>query len=156
MMPRATVLPFALLWALTTEPSCSRGVGTPNRIPRVDKVVAQVLSSGAGAVYLRIANESEAADVLESVEVPRAADAQLHEMIEDGELSTMRPAPNGFPIAPKGTLSLQRGGKHVMLFGVKDPEHVVRLELRLRFKRAGVIAVAAPVRRGIALSEVEQ
>jgi len=141
-----TLLPCALVWTLTTQPGCSRGAAAAGRIPRVEAAVAEVSSSGAGVVYLRVVNDSETAEVLESVNVLGAADAQLQEVVSTEKLSTTRHAPNGFPIPPRATVSLREGGKCILVFGLRDPQHVARLELRLRFKRAGVVGVVAPVR----------
>jgi hypothetical protein len=107
-----------------------------------------VLSSGAGVVYLRVVNDG-AEDVLDSVEAPGAADAQLHEVIAEGELSVMRAVPDGFPIPAHSSIRLEHGGKHVMLFGVKDPDTVRDLGLVLHFRSAGVLTIDVPVQHGI-------
>lgn len=130
-------------------PACTRSVAASERALRIESSTAQVLSTGAGVIYLRIVNEADTADTLASVDVAHVADAQLHEVVMEGDLSTMRAAPGGFRIPPHGALSLQRGGKHVMLFGVENPEQVPVLQLRLHFQRAEPMTVNVPVHHGI-------
>ena len=135
--------------------SCARAKPPSNNPPRVETPIAYVLSSGVGAVYLRVVNDGRS-DVLQSVDTPGAADAQLHEVIMRGDSSTMRPAPEGFAISAHSTLLLQHGGKHVMLFGVRNPDAIERLELRLHFQRAGLLLISIPVQHGIELSRAKR
>jgi copper(I)-binding protein len=155
-MLRPSLGMLALIFAGLEVSACARNVAASEPSPRVESAIAQVLSTGAGAIYLRIVNEADTPEVLESVDVAEVADAQLHEVVMEAELSTMRAAPRGFRIPPHSTLSLQRGGKHVMLFGVKNPEQVPALHLRLHFRRANFVTVNVPVRHGIDLGEVSQ
>lgn len=145
----------ALCIVLCGLASCARSAALRDKAPRIDNAIAYVLPSGAGVIYMRIVNDGRE-DVLQSVESPSAADAQLHEVVADGELSTMRAAPGGFAVPAGSTLVLEHGGKHVMLFGVKDSLTVHSLEARLHFQRAGVVAIVVPVRHGIEMGEASR
>ena len=153
-MTNRRALLVVALFALHSS-SCARSESTANDVPRVERPVAHVLSSGVGAIYLSIVN-GIGNDVLKSVESPDAADAQLHELVMRGDLSTMSPASEGFFVAAQSTLVLEHGGKHIMLFGVRNPNTADHLQLRLNFERAGVVAISVPIQRGVELSRASQ
>ncbi len=128
---------MVLLLALV---ACSRTrANAPPRI-HVDAPVARVLPSGAGAVYARIVNDGDGDDHLVAVESEALRDAQLHETVKDGDLTTMRRADSGFDVPAHGALVLEKGGKHVMMFGVRDVS-AKTLPLTLRFARTGTVHV---------------
>lgn len=145
----------AALCGLALLLGCSRSGTQLDKAPRIENPIAQVLSSGAGAAYLRIVNDG-ADDVLDSVEAPGAADAQLHELVSEGELSVMRAVPDGFSIPARSSLQLEHGGKHIMLFGVKAPNTIQDLRLTLHFRHAGAIAINVPVRHGLEQSQAKR
>ena len=124
---------------------CSRAEAKPDGPMRVEGAVARVLPSGAGVIYMRVINDGAVDDRLERVDVPGAADAQLHEVVYSGDLSTMRPASNGFALAGHTTLSLQHDGKHVMLFGVKQPATIAALQVVLRFEHSAPLTISVPI-----------
>lgn len=129
---------------------CSKASARGTPAIRIEGAVARVVPTGAGAVYLRAVNEGIATDRLESVESPDARDAQLHETVHDGDVTSMRHAPDGFAVVARSSLVLEHGGRHVMLFGVVDPTHARTLRLKLHFQHAGVIDVVVPVEGAVA------
>ena len=97
--------------------SCSRHGPVPD--VSVHDAVLRLMPNGAGALYATIVNATEVPDRLRSVEVTGARQAQLHETVHDGDVVGMRPAEGGFEIPAHGTLTLEKGGRHVMLFAVQ-------------------------------------
>ena len=71
----------------------------------------------AAAGYLTITNDSDAPYTLTGIEAgfPRA---ELHESVMENDVMRMVPRPEGFDIAPGETLSLERGGRHIMFMGL--------------------------------------
>lgn len=113
----------------------------------VDAAEVRVLPSHAGAFYARIANDSGDADRLTSVDSPEVEDAQLHEVFNAGGVTSMREAPGGFPLPAHSALLLQRGGRHVMLFGAHPGGD--RLPLTLHFEHGRSLLVDAAVRSAL-------
>lgn len=133
----------ALVVFLLFAASCERWSSEPDLY--VGQCVARVLPDGAGAVYLEVVNRGVGADRLESVVTPWARTASLRETVIEGHMARMRPADDGFPIRPLSTLTLEAGGRHVMLQGVAIASGVTWAPLCLRFARAGDVCVEARV-----------
>jgi copper(I)-binding protein len=73
-----------------------------------------------GAAYLTVINHDAAGDRLLAVSTPVAAKAQLHSNIVDVGVMKMRPV-EAIDIEAKGSTTLEPGGVHVMLMGVRNP-----------------------------------
>jgi periplasmic copper chaperone A len=84
---------------------------------RVDHPWARATTMDRTAVYMTLANKG-AADKLLSVETPIAATAEVHETIQEKGVAKMRPA-GALEIPAKKSISLQPGGRHIMLAGLK-------------------------------------
>lgn len=52
---------------------------------------------------------------------PVAGMVELHEVVMDGGEMVMQPKPGGFVVPAGGSLTLEPGGLHVMLMGLKEP-----------------------------------
>ncbi|RMH44400.1 MAG: copper chaperone PCu(A)C [Alphaproteobacteria bacterium] len=101
----------------------------------------------AGAIFMGIENQSGQDDRLIDVESDVAAVTQLHthEIGADG-VAHMRHVPEGFPVPDGEILWLERGGRHVMLMGLKEPlAEGDTVHLVLRFEKAGEVALDVPV-----------
>lgn len=118
----------------------------PNEGAQAEGGSARVLPNGVGAAYLRLINRAGEDDQLLAVSSPWARRAELHEVVEEGELLRMVAHPEGFRVPPRGSLSLVEGGKHVMLYGVSVPPGATELPLTLTLRRAGTLQVALPLR----------
>jgi copper(I)-binding protein len=95
-------------------------------------------TGGTGAGFLTIRNTGTQADRLLSATSPVARNVELHAHVRDGEVMRMREAEGGIPIPPGGTVTLQPGGFHVMLIGLKEAlAQGGEVPLTLRFERAG-------------------
>ena len=99
-----------------------------------------------GVLYMRIVGAG-APDRLMRVETPVAASAELHETIADHGVMKMRPL-DGLAIAPGDTVTLQPGGKHIMLMGLNRPlREGDSFPVTLVFERAGAVTTTATVQK---------
>ena len=100
----------------------------------------------SGAVYMRITNETAKDDRLVEVRTDVAERAMLHTSeVADG-IARMRPLRDGIPVPAGQTVTLQRGGSHVMLMGLSAPlADGGSIGLTLVFAVAGAIPVTVPV-----------
>lgn len=99
------------------------------------------------AAYLRIVNHSATLDRLLSARSDIARRTELHRTtIDDSGLARMAPA-GVVKVAPGDSVTLEPGGLHVMLMGVRRSlEEGGSTALTLVFERAGEITVEAEVR----------
>jgi mxaJ protein len=136
----------------STEPSADGPGGGPRpRDPaaprarlRIEHPVARVMPNGVGGVYLEVDNDGDTPDRLERAASSNAADTQLHTVVSDGDIVSMHPAEGGFEVPAHGKLTLEHGGKHVMVFGVRGKDRPT-MPLTLHFQRAGDITVDAAI-----------
>ncbi len=145
MIARASSLALLalLLLCACSEARAKSGVGL-----RLEAPFARVLASGVGVIYVRLINDGALPDRLERVDALGVADAQLHEVIMEGELSTMRSAPGGFVIPAGASLALTHGGKHIMLFGVTDAPTRTTLRATFHFEHSAARTLDIPVQHG--------
>jgi copper(I)-binding protein len=114
---------------------------------RVEAADVRILPAHVGAFYAKIVNDTGAPERLTGVESPDVDDAQLHDVVNEGAITSMREAANGFVIPAHGILTLERGSRHVMLFGARPKDG--SLPLTLRFERRDPLSVDAPVRSAL-------
>ncbi len=117
----------------------------PHEGAEVKQASARVLPNGVGAAYLQLVNRAGEEDQLLSVSSPWARAAELHEVVEEGDLLRMVAHPEGFRVPPRGNLRLEAGGKHVMLYGVSLPPGATELPLTLQLRRAGTLQLRVPL-----------
>ena len=95
------------------------------------------------AGYMKIENESNKQDVLQSVSnVSFAERVEIHEMIMENQVMKMRPLKNGLTIKGDSEVYLKPSGYHIMFIGLKEP--VVKgkkYKATLNFKNAGSIDI---------------
>jgi hypothetical protein len=105
------------------------------------------MSGGSNsAAYMLLRNTSDADDALVRASTAVADTVELHtvEMTDDGVMK-MRPVPQ-IDIPAGGETSLQPGGFHVMLLGLKhDLKEGETVDLTLTFENAGDVTITAPV-----------
>lgn len=99
-----------------------------------------------GAAFMQIVNHG-GADRLIDAASPAADLVQLHTHIEgEGGVMKMQHVEEGFDLPEYGTLSLERGGHHVMLMGLTAPlEQGDTVSVTLTFETAGDMTVEVPV-----------
>jgi len=125
------------------------GCGEPANGVRVSGAWVRATPNGAtvGAAYVTL--RSATGDTLLGVSVPAdiAGAAQLHEIVRDaaGRLAMHELA--RLPLPAGRDVSMQPGGMHIMLVGVRRPlAPGGTIMLTLRFARAGTLVQRVPVR----------
>jgi copper(I)-binding protein len=99
---------------------CARG-GLAAELSADEAWARASLGAGTtGAVFLRIHNGGSAPARIVSAATPVAEAAELHTHQMDGSVMRMRPV-ESLEVPAGGSLQLQPGGDHIMLFGVKQP-----------------------------------
>lgn len=99
-----------------------------------------------GGAFMTIANAGAQPDQLLGGSTPAAERIEIHSMSMDGGVMRMRPLPDGLPVPAHGALTLQPGGFHIMLIGLKQPLALgTRIPVTLRFRRAGAVTVELAV-----------
>lgn len=97
------------------------------------------------AAYLVIENRSDRALELLSVDTPAAAYTELHTMHYEDDMMVMEEI-DRLVVPPRGAASLETGGNHIMLFGVKNPlAEGDSVSLTLRFADRTTQTVTAEV-----------
>ena len=100
--------------------------------------------ASTGAVYLTL--DSPAGDTLTGVSSPVAQAASVHEMAMDGTIMKMRAVPGGLALPAGHPVTLQPGGYHIMLEGLKGPlKQGQTLPLHLTFAKSAPVDVTATV-----------
>jgi len=98
-----------------------------------------------GAGFLTVAN-SGAADRLVGVSCTCSQSAELHSMTMDGGVMKMRKL-DAIDVPAKGSVTLEPGGMHLMLIGLKAPlAEGQDVPLELRFDKAGAVKAALKVK----------
>lgn len=97
------------------------------------------------AGYLTVTNAGSEADRLVSATSPAAASIELHAHIHDGGMMRMEQVP-AIDVPAGGTVALEPGGLHLMLFGVQaDALAAGPVPVTLTFERGGTVELAVPV-----------
>lgn len=100
----------------------------------------------SGAAFMAIMNQSDEDDRLVSASSDVATRVELHTHIEEGGVMKMTHVEEGFEIPAGGMLMMERGGKHVMFMGLKEPfEQGKMIDVTLTFENAGDVRVQIPV-----------
>ena len=97
------------------------------------------------AAYLIVHNAGRSAVRLTGARSPLARTVTLHESMESGGLSRMRPL-TGIDLPVNGDIEFKPGGRHIMLQGLEHPLHAGdRVPLVLLFADGTKISAAALV-----------
>ena len=100
---------------------------------------------GTGAGFLGIGNSGRAADRLIGASAPIARVTEIHTHVREGDILRMRPV-EAIEIPAGQTVTLQPGGFHLMLIGLKEPLiQGQAVPVTLRFERAGEVPVMLAV-----------
>jgi periplasmic copper chaperone A len=87
--------------------------------------------------FLTITNDGDTADRLTSVTSPISDDITIHET-KDQKMREVK----SFDIPANGTLSLERGGNHIMFMELKEkPEQGEKVSVELHFEKSDPIKV---------------
>ncbi len=138
-------LPLAI--AMGAAISC-----TTTSAPPVERFVvrsswARIADSGAtSGAYLEIVNNDSVSRSLVGVVTDDAAAAEVHETMQHEGMAHMMPRTD-LPIAAGAVLTMQTGGVHVMLVGVRRALAVGdSVRLHLRFSDSTDVPVTVPVK----------
>ena len=144
MMHRRTLLAAAFLLA-TPVAAQQAGAQQAGEIVVTRAWTRAAGQNGTGAGFLSIANRGSAADRLVGASSPIARVVEIHTHIREGDILRMRPVA-AIDLPPGGTVTLQPGGFHLMLIGLKEPLiQGQSVPLTLRFERAGELQVMLAV-----------
>lgn len=101
----------------------------------------------AGAAYLTITNGTGQGDALIGVSTAAASSPEIHETTATGSgMMGMHPV-DRIAIPAGQTVKLEPGGYHIMLIGLTgELKAGAKIELTLKFERAGEVKVTAEVR----------
>jgi copper(I)-binding protein len=110
---------------------------TPGPIVRLPAVPGR---PAAGYFDYRVAGDRGA---LLSVSSPQAARVEMHETMDMGGMTEMRPL-SRIPVRDGETLSFTPGGRHLMLFDIaRDVAAGGRIDLILHFERGDPVTISA-------------
>lgn len=149
-MTRYLLITLLLLLA-SCQPAVS-GSGTTTlavRDPWARPAKAEHMHMGmTSAVYFVVVNEGPDADALIGATTDVAGRVELHETRRRGDVMEMSPV-SEVEIPPRGQVTFQPGGLHVMLMDLKrDLKVGDSFSLTLRFRKAGDIKITVHVREG--------
>ena len=107
-----------------------------------DIVIANAWAKGHGAngaIYMDIHHNGDDHDVLKGATCSIARKCELHTHIKSGDVYQMRKV-DSIQIAANEKTSLEHGGLHVMLIGLKEPlKPGDNIKVKLNFANAGEI-----------------
>ncbi len=107
-----------------------------------------------GAVYLAIRNTGDADDVLVAASTD-VARVELHTTMMRGGQMVMEPV-QSVPVRAGAWAALQPGGLHIMLVDLRrELRPGDRINLELRFEKAGTVSITVPVRALVQEGEEE-
>ena len=139
MTPIKTAFLFTVLLA------ASANAQTPAPQVQVTNAWSRATPGGAstGAIYLTLS--SPAGDTLTGASSAAAKTAAVHEMAMDGSVMRMRQLP-ALTLPPGQPVTLQPGGSHIMLEGLKAPlKQGQTIPLHLTFAKSAPVDVTASV-----------
>lgn len=148
------ILLFSTLILLTacgsaseSEPTTNESNNTSGELTVTDVTANLSLPTDTGAVYMTITNGTDTDDSLVNADVPGCGVVELHEMSMDGDVMVMRQVEGGeIPVPAGATVTLKRGGLHVMCIEKAEPTAVGEtVPVTLTFANAGTIEVQAEV-----------
>lgn len=114
----------------------------------IENVLANLaLPSATGSVWLKITNTTTEDEALTGAEIPGCGVIELHDMKMENDVMVMFQVEGGEIAIPAGeTVTLQRGGLHIMCINKEAPVEVgTEVEITLQFANAGDVTVTAPV-----------
>ncbi len=107
-------------------------------------------NAAAGGAYFVVHNHGKTADRLVGVQTPQAAKAEMHTMVQLGEVMKMQQL-DSVGIPADGEAVFAPGGNHIMLFGLKKPLVAgERFPMTLQFEHAGKVEIEVQVEAGTA------
>ena len=107
---------------------------------------ATAATAPTAAAYMKITNNGAAVDRLVAAKSDAADKVEVHEMKMEGSIMRMRELEKGLEIPAGATVTLEPGGFHLMLIGLKAPlQQGTRVPVTLVFEKAGSIDIELAV-----------
>ena len=150
MRPRLRAL-VVLVATIVVVAACSSATGSSAAgTPAIAGAWARPAPAGGNtAAYLTITGAAGQADALLSASSPAADMVQVHEVTTDASGMTGMHPIDRLDIPAGATVTLQPGGYHLMVMGVKNELAVGgTVEIDLVFEHAGKVVVQAEIRQG--------
>ncbi|MBG0817748.1 copper chaperone PCu(A)C [Planomonospora sp. ID82291] len=106
--------------AVTGSPAAP--AAAPSASPALTIIDPWVKTTGEGmtAAFGTLVNNGGADVTVVSGASPLSPEVELHEVVESGGTTVMRPKESGFVVPAHGSHPLQPGGDHIMLMGVTE------------------------------------
>lgn len=118
---------------------------TPEASPMAGGMSGHAMG-GTGAAYFHVENGGSEADRLIAAAADVSAVVEIHEIADNNGVMEMRPLTDGLEIPAGETVTLEPGGYHIMLIGLKhDLNAGDTFDLTLTFERAGEVVVPVTV-----------
>lgn len=141
---RNALLPAVLALAACQQPQAPADEGAPDAKPGITvsdgMLMLPVVKGNPGGVYFAVANGGARPATLAAVTIEGADKAEMHET-KGGSMELLPP----LEIKPGETVKFERGGKHVMAFGLGEAVQAgTTTEMTLTF--ADGDKVSAPLR----------
>lgn len=132
---------LAMLTVATLQPAAAQSPAV-----QVSNAWSRATPGGASTAAVYATLNSPAGDTLTGASSPVAKTASVHEMSMDGNVMRMRPVTGGLALPPGQAVTLQPGGYHIMLEGLKVPlKQGQTVPLHLTFSKSAPVDVTATV-----------
>lgn len=161
---RLILLIFVMALSLLTgcggmaAPASDKPAEMPHMPPVGDETGIMIMEPMAraggpnGAVYMKLMNNGSSDDALIGGSTDVAEVVEIHESIMDGNTMKMRPVEK-IAIPAGGSATLEPGGLHVMLIGLKkELAQGDKISLTLNFEHAAPLTIEAPVMMGAGMN----
>ena len=113
----------------------------------VDESWVKAADTGMTAMFATVHNNSDTDLLLTEASSPAAPRLEIHEMAEVGGTTVMRRKQGGLAVPAHGSVALEPGGDHVMLFDLPAPVRAgSEVPFTLTFGAAGDVQVTSQVR----------
>lgn len=113
----------------------------------VDAPWVKAADAGMTAMFGTLNNNSDSELLLTEATSPAAPRVELHEMADSGGTMVMRRKQGGIAVPPHGSVTLEPGGDHIMLFDLPAPIRAgTEVPFTLTFGAAGDVQVTSQVR----------
>ncbi|MFC3123796.1 copper chaperone PCu(A)C [Pseudoroseomonas globiformis] len=147
MLLRRSLAAFAVLPLIPLHPvAAQQAAAASSGALAIEQPWARAaVRGGTGGVFMTIRNKGGSADRLVGISSPLPRVAEIHSTQRDGDVMRMRPV-EAIEIPAGGSVTLQPGGLHLMLVGLKEPMPAGgSVQVTLTFERAGAITLEVPV-----------
>jgi copper(I)-binding protein len=117
---RTTALAAALLISATALAACGGSSTSSDAALAVKDSWTKATEGPMTGSFGTLVNSTDADITVTGASSPAAGMVELHEVVmADGEM-VMQPKPGGFIVPAGGSLTLEPGGMHIMLMGLKE------------------------------------